>query len=48
MLHRGLTGGHGQLSFALQDDLALVVHGWKHPLLKEDYVLFVQAKIVMS
>ena len=23
----GLTRGHGELSFALQDDLAIVVHG---------------------
>lgn len=43
----GLTRGHGDLSFSLQDDLAFVVHGWQHALLEEDDVLLVQAKVVM-
>lgn len=43
----GLTRGHGDLSFSLQDDLASVVHGWQHSLLKEDDFLLVQTKIVV-
>lgn len=44
----GLTGGHGELSFSLQDDLASVVHGWKHALLEENDVVLVQAEVIMS
>lgn len=43
----GLTRGHRDLPFSLQDDLASVVHGWQHALLKEDDVFLVQAKIVV-
>lgn len=43
-----LTGGHGEFSFSLQDDLASIIHGWQHALLKEYNVLFVQAKKVLS
>lgn len=37
----GLTRCHGELPFALQDDLAIVIHGRKHSLLEEDDVLLV-------
>lgn len=43
----GLTRGHGDLPFPLQDDLAPVVHGRQHALLKKNDVLLVQAKIVV-
>lgn len=43
----GLTWCHGELPLALQDDLAVVIHGRKHPLLEEDDILLVQAKVVM-
>lgn len=43
----GLTRGHRDLPFSLQDDLSSVVHGWQHALLKEDDVFLVQAKIVV-
>lgn len=43
----GLTRGHRDFSFSLQDDLACVVHGRQHALLKEDDVLPIQTKIVV-
>lgn len=45
-LSGGLTRGHRDLSFSLQEDLAIVIHGWQHALLEEDDVLLVQAKVV--
>jgi len=44
---RRLTGGHGELPLALQDELALVVHGGQHALLEEDDVVLLQAKVVV-
>lgn len=43
----GRTWSHGGLSFALQDDLAVVVHGRQHALLKEDHAVLLQTKVVM-